>query len=180
MMMNNVHNVMGGFARFETKIDSLAGRDYVGLGARVLFVVVLLPYYFNSALTKIDGFGLSAGAFAQILPPVAEQYMYDTSAIPFFPWHLIVWAGTIGEFVLPLLIVAGLFTRLAALGMIGFVIVQTVVDVAFHGATLGMLANGLPTELIDQRLLWVSLLAALVFAGGGVVSLDRLARRAVA
>ena len=52
-MMNNVHNVMGGFARFETKIDSLAGRDYVGLGARVLFVVVLLPYYFNSALTKL-------------------------------------------------------------------------------------------------------------------------------
>ena len=81
---------------------------------------------------------------------------------------------------MPLLIVAGLFTRLAALGMIGFVIVQTVVDVAFHGATLGMLANGLPTELIDQRLLWVSLLAALVFAGGGVVSLDRLARRTAA
>ena len=72
-MMNNVHNVMGGFARFETKIDSLAGRDYVGLGARVLFVLVLLPYYFNSALTKIDGFGLSAGAFAQILPPVAAS-----------------------------------------------------------------------------------------------------------
>jgi len=140
---------------------------------------LLLPYYFNSAQTKIDGFGLSAGAFAQILPPIAEQYLYDTSAIPFFPWHLIVWAGTLGEFVLPILIVAGLFTRLAALGMIGFVVVQTIVDVAFHGAALGMLANGLPSELIDRRLLWIALLAAMVFAGGGKLSLDHWVRRAM-
>ena len=58
--------------------------------------------------------------------------------------------------------------------MIGFVVVQTVVDVVFHGAALGMLASGLPNELIDQRLLWVSLLVAMVFAGGGKLSVDRL------
>lgn len=172
-----INNVIGGFARLEMKMDTLGGREYVALGSRGLFVLLLLPYYFNSALTKIDGVGLSAGAFAQILPPIAEQYVYDTAAIPFFPWHLIVWAGTLAEFVLPVLIVIGLFTRLAALGMIGFVLVQTVVDVAFHGAALGMLANGLPNELIDQRLLWMALLVAMVFAGGGRLSLDRLIRR---
>ncbi|MBO6804435.1 MAG: hypothetical protein JJ893_14350, partial [Thalassospira sp.] len=43
----------------------------------------------------------------------------------------------------------------------------------FHGAALGGLANGLPTELIDHRLLWISLLVALVFAGGGKLSVDR-------
>jgi putative oxidoreductase len=177
MMTNNLQNVFGGLARLEMKIDALGGRDVVGLAGRGLFVLLLLPYYFNSALTKIDGFGLSAGAFAQILPPIAEQYLYDISAIPFFPWHLIVWAGTIGEFVLPILIVVGLFTRLAALGMVGFVVVQTMVDVAFHGAALGALANGLPTELIDQRLLWVSLLVGMVFSGGGRVSLDRLMKK---
>ncbi|WP_338180042.1 DoxX family protein [Thalassospira tepidiphila] len=170
MMM---HNVIGGYARLETKMDALGGRDVIGIASRGLFVLLLLPYYVNSALTKIDGVGLSAGAFAQILPPIAEQYLYDTAAIPFFPWHLIVWAGTLGEFVLPILIVAGLFTRLAALGMIGFVVVQTLVDVVFHGAALGALANGLPTELIDHRLLWISLLVALVFAGGGKLSVDR-------
>jgi len=169
-----MHNVIGGYARLETKMDALGGRDVIGIASRGLFVLLLLPYYVNSALTKIDGVGLSAGAFAQILPPIAEQYLYDTSAIPFFPWHLIVWAGTLGEFVLPVLIVAGLFTRLAALGMIGFVVVQTVVDVVFHGTALGALANGLPTELIDHRLLWISLLVALVFAGGGKLSVDRL------
>ncbi|MBO6804631.1 MAG: DoxX family membrane protein, partial [Thalassospira sp.] len=129
MMM---HNIIGGYARLETKMDALGGRDIIGIASRGLFVLLLLPYYVNSAMTKIDGVGLSAGAFAQILPPIAEQYLYDTSAIPFFPWHLIVWAGTLGEFVLPILIVVGLFTRLAALGMIGFVVVQTVVDVVFH------------------------------------------------
>lgn len=174
MMMNNV---IGGYARLESKMDALGGRDVIGIASRALFVLLLLPYYVNSAMTKIDGVGLSAGAFAQILPPIAEQYLYDTSAIPFFPWHLIVWAGTLGEFVLPILIVAGLFTRLAALGMIGFVVVQTVVDVVFHGAALGGLANGLPTELIDHRLLWVSLLAALVFAGSGKLSVDRFLSR---
>ncbi|BDW88631.1 hypothetical protein MACH01_13980 [Thalassospira tepidiphila] len=168
-----MHNVIGGYARLETKMDALGGRDVIGIASRGLFVLLLLPYYVNSALTKIDGVGLSAGAFAQILPPIAEQYLYDTAAIPFFPWHLIVWAGTLGEFVLPILIVAGLFTRLAALGMIGFVVVQTLVDVVFHGAALGALANGLPTELIDHRLLWISLLVALVFAGGGKLSVDR-------
>lgn len=170
MIMNNV---IGGYARLESKMDALGGRDVIGIASRGLFVLLLLPYYINSAMTKIDGFGLSAGAFAQILPPIAEQYLYDTSAIPFFPWHLIVWAGTLGEFVLPVLIVAGLFTRLAALGMVGFIVVQTVVDVVFHGATLGALANGLPTELIDHRLLWISLLVALIFAGGGRLSVDR-------
>ncbi|OAZ07690.1 DoxX [Thalassospira tepidiphila MCCC 1A03514] len=168
-----MHNIIGGYARLETKMDALGGRDIIGIASRGLFVLLLLPYYVNSAMTKIDGVGLSAGAFAQILPPIAEQYLYDTSAIPFFPWHLIVWAGTLGEFVLPILIVVGLFTRLAALGMIGFVVVQTVVDVVFHGAALGGLANGLPTELIDHRLLWISLLVALVFAGGGKLSVDR-------
>lgn len=161
----------------EDKLDALAGRDFLALASRAMFVVLLLPYYFNSALTKLDGFGLSAGAFAQILPPIAEQYLYDTSAIPFFPWHLIVWTGTLGEFILPILILIGLFTRVSAVGMIGFVVVQTIVDVAFHGAALGALTNGLPTELIDQRLLWIFVLGLLIFAGGGKLSVDRLLSR---
>lgn len=159
------------------KMTASIGRDQLGLACRFIFVLVLLPYYLNSAMTKVDGFGLSAGAFAQILPPIAEQYLYDTTAIPFFPWHIVVWAGTIAEFVLPVLIVVGFLTRLSALGMIGFIIVQTVVDVVFHGAALGALANGLPGELIDQRLMWVFLLCLLVFSGSGRTSVDHLLRR---
>ncbi len=155
---------------------------FTGLAARVVFVAVLLPYYFNSALTKPgDGpfgvFAPGAGAFAQILPPIAEQYGYDTSAIPFFPWHLVVILGTVSEFVLPVLITVGLFTRLGALGMMGFVVVQTFVDLAFHGAEAGMLFDGQPTGLLDQRLLWLFALLVLVVHGPGRVSVDAWLRR---
>ncbi len=155
---------------------------FVQLGARLMFAAVLMTYYFNSALTKLgDGlFGLflpSAGAFAQILPPIAEQYLYDTAAIPFFPWHLIVIAGTIAEILLPVLIVVGLFTRLAALGMIGFVVIQTLVDIAFHAAAAGAWFNVQASELLDQRALWIFLLLLLVVKGAGSFSLDGLLRR---
>lgn len=150
---------------------------FVGLAARLVFAAVLLPYYLNSAATKPgEGvFGVlapSAGAFAQILPAVAERYVYDTAAIPFLPWHLIVIAGTLAEFVLPILIVAGLFARPAAAGMIAFVLVQTWVDVAFHGAVPGVLFDGQPGDLADQRLLWLFPLLVLAVRGAGAVSLD--------
>ena len=154
----------------------------IELAARLLFALTLMIYYLNSATTKLgDGlFGIfapSAGAFAQIVPPIAEHYVYDTSAIPFFPWHLIVIAGTVAEIVLPVLIVIGLFTRLAALGMIGFVVVQTVVDVAFHSVELGAWFNSQATELVDQRALWIFLLLLLVIKGAGAFSFDALWRR---
>lgn len=155
---------------------------FVGLGARVLFAGVLAVYYLNSATTK-PGEGLlgiftpAAGAFAQILPPVAEQYGYDTSAIPFFPWHLIVILGTVSEFVLPVLVTLGLFTRLSALAMIGFIVVQTFVDMTFHGATVGAWFDVQPGELLDARALWVFPLLVLVVQGPGTVSVDAWLRR---
>jgi putative oxidoreductase len=155
-----------------------------GLAARLAFVAVLAPYYLNSALTKpgtgfFGVFAPAAGAFAQILPPVAEQYGYDTSAIPFIPWHVIVILGTITEFVLPVLIVVGLFTRYCALAMMGFIVVQTIVDYAFHGAVTGMLFDNQPTDLLDQRLLWLFVLLILVLAGPGRVSLDAWLRKLI-
>ena len=164
--------------RFFTTIENSLSGWGVELATRLVFAATLLVYYLNSGVTKLgDGlFGFlapSAGAFAQILPSIAEQYYYDTSAIPFFPWHLVVIGGTVAEFVLPVLIILGLFTRLAALGMVGFILVQTWVDVAFHGAALGGLFNNQGTELLDQRLLWVFLMIVLVVKGAGSVSIDR-------
>ena len=77
---------------------------------------------------------------------------------------------------IPLLIVLGLLTRLAALGMIGFIIVQTATDVIGHGGTLGRLFDA-RYQLVDERALWVTLLLALVVTGAGALSLDRLATR---
>ncbi len=157
-----------------------------GLLARFAFAATLLVYFWNAALTKIGegalGFlSISDAAYFQILPPVIETYGYDASAVPVLPWGVIVAAGTYAEFVLPALIVLGLATRLAALGMIVFVLVQSYVDIAFHGVdarTVGALFDRFPdAAILDQRLLWVAVLAPLAIRGGGALSLDALLAR---
>lgn len=156
---------------------------FLGLTARFVFAGVLFVYFINSALTKIgDGalgfLTIKDNAYFQIIPSVVEHYDFDASQVPFFPYDIIVFAGTYSEFILPTLIVLGLFTRIAALGMIGFVAVQSFVDVAFHGAdekTIGALFDRLSDSVIlDQRSLWVFLLIYLVIRGPGMVSLDHL------
>ncbi|MEJ2016348.1 MAG: DoxX family protein [Limibacillus sp.] len=159
---------------------------FTGLLARFVFAAVLLVYYLNSASTKVgDGlagfFSIGDNAYFQILPSVVEAYGYDASQVPLFPYGLIVTAGTYAEFILPLLIVAGAFTRLAALGMIGFTLVQSYVDIAFHGAdaeTVGSWFDRFPdAAILDQRALWVFLLAYLVIRGAGTLSVDHLVWR---
>ncbi|MEQ9693408.1 DoxX family membrane protein [Shimia sp. SDUM112013] len=144
--------------------------------ARLVFVAVFLVYYWNSATLKIDGsiFTPSAGAFGQIFPKAAEAVLYDVSQMNILQ-RLVVFAGTVAEFVLPFLILIGLLTRLSALAMIGFVVVQTVVDVAGHGVKLGGLFDNAVT-LLDERLLWVFLFAVIALKGAGPLSLDRLFR----
>ncbi len=148
--------------------------------ARFLFAAILMVYFLNSGLTKIgDGFaGIwtpSVGAYAQIFPRILEAAGYDTDALSFFH-RLVVVAGTWAEFILPALIVAGFLTRLAALGMIGFVVVQSLTDVYGHGqiGEIGGWFDRFPDAIIlDQRALWVFLLMVLVIKGGGPLSFDR-------
>ena len=153
--------------------------------ARFLFAAILFFYYWNSGLTKLGdaGFGglfdPSFNAFAQIFPKGAEAAGYDITQATGFQ-KLVTLAGTWTEFLLPIAIVIGLFTRLAAIGMIGFVVVQSLTDLFGHGgindpATLGAWFDGAPDGVIlDQRMLWIFLLLVLVFKGAGPLSLDRL------
>lgn len=154
-----------------------------GLLARLVFAAVLLVYFLNSVSRKFgEGFpgifSVSDNAYFQILPSVVEQYGYDASQVPFFPYDIIVYLGTYCELVLPILIVIGLFTRLAALGMIGFVCVQSYVDIVFHHAdaeTIGAFFDHLSdSAILDQRALWIFLLVYLVIRGPGRISLDHL------
>ncbi len=142
--------------------------------ARLVFVLVFLFYFLNSASLKIDGsiFSPSSGAFGQIFPKAAEAVLWDVTQMNIFQ-RLIIFVGTVAEFVLPVLIVLGLFTRLAAIGLIGFTVVQTLVDVTGHGVGLGTWLNNAP-ELIDERTLWVFLFAVLLIKGAGPLSIDRV------
>ena len=150
--------------------------------ARFIFAAALFVYFWNSGFTKIpDGIGNlfspSFNAFAQIFPKGAEAAGYDITQASTFQKAVIL-AGTWAEFVLPLLIVIGLFTRAAAFGMIGFVFVQSLTDIFGHGASLGRFFDAASDSALDQRAFWVFLLLVLVFRGGGPLALDRLIRSA--
>ncbi len=153
--------------------------------ARLVFAGVLLVYFWNSARTKVgDGitglFRPSDGAYIQIFPKAVEAVGYDFAQLGFFHWAVVT-VGTWAEIILPLLVLVGLFTRLASLGMIGFVLVQSATDIIGHGVggdDLGRWFDSASGALIlDQRALWVFLLASLVLMGAGPLSLDRLLAR---
>lgn len=160
------------------------GADVLPLLARGVFAAVLLPYFWASAWTKLgEGWqGLwapSVGAYVQIFPQAMEAAGYDVGQLA--AWHTaVVIAGTWAELLLPALLLVGLWTRPAALGMLAFVAVQTATDVWGHGvdaATIGAwwdADNG--SVIADQRALWSLLFAALLFQGGGALSLDGLLR----
>ncbi len=149
--------------------------------ARAIFAAVLAGYFWASALTKFDGpFSLSVGAFAQIFPKAIEAVGYSATQLPLW-MHLFAYAGSVAEIVLPALIVLGLATRLAALGMIGFVTLQSLTDVYGHGASAGTIGawfdRASDSLIMDQRAFWVLLFALLVVKGAGAVSLDRFVRQ---
>jgi putative oxidoreductase len=176
-------SIASSFDRMTAPINK-AGDNILPLLARLVFAGVLLQYYWNSGLTKL-GDGLlgflspSSGAYVQIFPKAMEAVGYDTSQLTVFHWAVVV-GGTVAEFVLPVLIVIGLLARLSALGMIGFIVVQSLTDLYGHGGiahegTLGAWFDRMSDALIlDQRAFWVLCLLILVFKGAGALSVDRL------
>ncbi|MCV3270438.1 DoxX family protein [Roseobacter sinensis] len=155
--------------------------------ARFVFAATLLMYFWVSGLTKLgDGIGglfsPSVGAYAQIFPKAMEAVTYDVTQLSMFHWAVVV-AGTWAEFILPALIVLGLLTRLSALGMIGFVIVQSLTDLIGHGGlehkeTFGAWFDRFPdSAILDQRAFWIFILLVLVIKGAGPLSLDAALRR---
>lgn len=173
----NLHNALA------ERVERI-GPAVLPLFARFTFAATLLGYFWASGVTKLGSgiFGIfnpSLGAYAQIFPKAMEAAGYDVSKLGAFH-TLVVTAGTLAEFILPLLIVIGLLTRLTALGMIGFIFVQTLTDLFGHGGishpeTLGAWFDRIPDSLIlDQRLFWVVVLITLVIKGAGPLSVDRI------
>jgi putative oxidoreductase len=157
-------------------LDRQAG--LLPLAARLVFAGVLAVYFWASASTKLDAFpfDVSLGAYAQIFPRAFEAAGYNLSAMGVLH-KIVILAGAYAEYLLPLLIVIGLVTRLAALGMIGFVIVQSATDIWGHNAAAATIGTWFDRDsaalIADQRALWVVLLMILVLRGAGALSVDR-------
>ncbi|MEM5495449.1 DoxX family protein [Hoeflea sp. AS16] len=179
-LLTGLHRRVFGF------LERLGDSWLLGFIARFSFAAVLWVYFLNSAKTKVgEGFlgffSVSPGAYYQIALPAVNAAGGDVDAVAFFPWGLIVIMGTYAEFILPLLIVIGLFSRLAALGMIGFIAVQTYVDITVHKIgteSIGAWFDRFPDSVIaDQRLLWIVPLTVVILKGPGLFSVDALLTR---
>lgn len=185
-MMIGLHNAV--FAALQRNLENWM----LGLLARLTFASVLLFYFWHSGTRKLEAFqrgaegGLlehftvSGNVFGQMAPKAFEAVTYDASALG-TPYWIMAYSGTYAEFLLPLMIVIGFMTRIAAAGMIVFVIVQSYVDITGHGVddkTIGMPFDRIQdSAIVDQRLLWVFPLVYLVVRGAGTVSLDHLFSR---
>ena len=143
--------------------------------ARIVFAAVLLGYFWASALTKFAGpFTPSTGAYGQIFPRAFEAVGFDESQLGLWHWAVAL-AGGYAEFILPALIVLGLFTRLAALGMAAFVVVQSLTGIFGHGVSPGTgFERASDAVILDQRALWMLLLAVSISKGAGPISADRI------
>ena len=114
----------------------------LGLAARLRFSSGLFFYFITSAMTKVGsgfpGFLIVEGnTYAQMFPKLFESVDYDATKIAFVPYGIIAYAGTYAEFILPILILLGLFTRAAALGFMAFIAVMKWTDITGHGAKIG-------------------------------------------
>ena len=115
--------------------------------------LVIFRVFFLSAQTKVDGFSITPATFYLF------EYEY---ALPFIPYKLAAYAGTIGEFAFSILLFAGLATRFAALGLI---VMTLTIQYVYPGAWWSV------------HVWWLLGLLVLVSKGGGALSLDCLAKR---
>ncbi|WP_292455546.1 DoxX family protein [Methylibium sp.] len=79
--------------------------------------------FWNSGQTKVEGFAINlvSGTFDIGVPRLSESAVAlfrDEYQLPLLPPELAAWLATIGEHALPVLLLLGLGTRFAALGLL--------------------------------------------------------------
>ncbi len=119
----------------------------VGLFGRL----AIAPVFWFSGQTKVDGFMLLDKTF------LLFEYEYKV------PFPVVsAYLATLGEHLFPIMLILGLGTRFAALGLFAMTIVIQFVY---------------PSGWWSHHALWFALLAFLVAKGGGALSLDYLIKQ---
>ena len=139
--------------RWRTPFDFAAKAATSVLPSYLLLLVQRLgiaSIFFMSGRTKVDGL--------LTVNDTAFELFRSEYALPLIKPEFAAYAATYSEHLFPLLLVLGLFTRFAALGLLGMtLVIQTFVY-----------PDAWPTHLS-----WAGLLLPLIALGGGKLSLDR-------
>lgn len=142
-------------ARLYRRADDLLAAIPASLALFVLRVALAVPF-FRSGLTKWDGFLSIAPGTRFLFANEFKLYIFGQAYAYPFPL-LMAWAASIGEIVLPILLVVGLFTRFAALGLF----VMTII-----------IQLTIPAGWANFHLPWAAMALALMVYGAGRLSLE--------
>lgn len=137
----------GLYGRFAAVASSLLPRDLILLVQRVGIASI----FFLSGRTKVDGL--------LTVNDTAFELFRSEYTLPLIKPELAAYAATYSEHLFPLLLVLGLFSRFAALALLGM---TTVIQLFVY-------PDAWPTHLS-----WAGLLLPIIAMGPGKLSLDRL------
>jgi len=136
------------------RLAALAGRI---LPDAVLLLVARLgiaAIFFQSARTKVEGL---------LTITDSTYYLFETDyKLPFVAPNIAAHMATYSEHLFPIMLVLGLGSRFAALGLLGM---TTVIEVFVY------------PDAWATHISWAGLLLPIIAKGGGAFSLDRLLRR---
>jgi putative oxidoreductase len=125
------------------------------LASLVLRFGIAIPFW-KSGLTKWDGFGVLSET-----PPLLfeNEFMLHILGQEYsFPFPtFMAYASSIGEIVLPILVVLGLFTRFAGVGLL---LMTLIIQLTFPDAW-------------PLHFTWAAMALGVIYLGGSKLSLDR-------
>jgi putative oxidoreductase len=149
--------IMGIINRLEGTLSALMPVSLASLVARFALAV---PFY-KSGLTKWDGFLQISETPALLFTEDFKLHLFGQTFDYPFP-TLMAWGSSIGEIVLPILLVLGLFTRFAALGLL---VMTALIQLTF------------PDGWANFHLPWAALAVAIIYMGSGKIALDNFLRK---
>jgi putative oxidoreductase len=140
-------------------LDLLAAR-LAPVSLLALRVALAVPF-FRSGLTKWDGFGRLSDSALYLFREEFRLHLFGVE-MPYPAPALMAHASGIAELLLPILLVFGLGTRFAALGLL---------------AMTAIIQLTVPDGWANFHLPWAAMSLALVASGAGPLSLDHRLRR---
>lgn len=139
---------------YDAAAARLSGAIPEGL-ALLLTRVALGGVFWRSGQTKVED-----GTFFKVTDATVELFRTEYAGVPLLPPELAAPMANAAEHILPALLLAGLFSRFAALGLIGMTLV---IQVFVY-----------PDAWWPEHSLWMAMALMLVVRGGGRFSLDAL------
>lgn len=144
------------------KLEKLLTKLFPASLASLILRFALAVPFFKSGLTKWDGF-LQISSTPELL--FTEEFKLHLFGQTFdYPFPaLMAWGSSIGEIVLPILLVLGLFTRLSAFGLL---------------MMTALIQLTIPDGWANFHLPWAAMAIAIIVTGAGKLSIDALLKRA--